>query len=138
MEPALVNDPGISSILDELVRLEFDFHHPKPGTPLASLERMTACDFWEVGASGRRYSRNFALEELDKRRQHPGPEAWKYSDHHCRKLAQDIYLFTYTLSRTTDDSPAARQSGIGTQRVGRWCFIKAPSSRILIHHDHMK
>ncbi len=70
MEPALVNDPGISSILEELVRLEFDFHQPKSGTPLASLERISASDFWEVGASGRRYSRDFALEEPDNRRQH--------------------------------------------------------------------
>jgi hypothetical protein len=53
--------------------------------------------FWEIGASGRRYSREFILDELERRRQHPTPDVWETTDFHCRKLAADIYLLTYTL-----------------------------------------
>jgi hypothetical protein len=58
---------------------------------------MTASDFWEVGASGRRYSREFVLEELEKRFAQPHDDVWETSGFHCRRLADNLYLLTYTL-----------------------------------------
>jgi hypothetical protein len=58
---------------------------------------MTVNDFWEVGASGRRYSRAYVLDELEKRHTIPHVDMWETMDFHCRKLAHDVYLLTYTL-----------------------------------------
>jgi hypothetical protein len=46
-------------VLEELRRLEPIFHTPEFGTTLAEFERRMAPDYFEVGASGRRYSRAF-------------------------------------------------------------------------------
>ena len=57
MEPILITDPSLQGILEELVRREPIFHHPEFGTTRADFANMTVPDFWEVGASGSRYSR---------------------------------------------------------------------------------
>ncbi len=57
MEAPRSTDPALHSILEELVRREPIFHRPEFGTTRADFERMTMPDFWEVGAYGRRYSR---------------------------------------------------------------------------------
>jgi len=55
---------------------------------------------WEVGASGRRYSRKFILGRLDR---NPPADAasvgWRAYDQGLRQLGTDTYLFTYTLSQ---------------------------------------
>ena len=91
-----------ASILSELVRLERDFHQPPPGTLLSSLENATVEDFWEVGASGRLYSRSFVMSELDRRLKSPGPNAWTYSEPHCRQLAPDVFMLCYSLVQDND------------------------------------
>jgi hypothetical protein len=45
------------------------FHRPEWGTTRAHFENITTADFWEVGASGRRYSREDVLAELERRQQ---------------------------------------------------------------------
>ena len=55
-------EPDLLPILEELSRLEPIFHNEKFGTSIADFIRMTALDFWEVGASGKRYSREFILK----------------------------------------------------------------------------
>src|SRR5689334_24601862 len=96
-EPVLSTDPALSGILEELKSREPIFHRPEFGTTTADYESMLHEGFWEIGASGRRYSREFVLAELERRRQHPTQDVWETSDFHCRKLAVDIYLLTYTL-----------------------------------------
>jgi hypothetical protein len=58
---------------------------------------MTAEDFWEVGASGRRYSRQFVLDELERRHAAPHEDELEAFGFHCRRLGEDTYLLTYTL-----------------------------------------
>jgi hypothetical protein len=97
-EPTLVTDPAIVDVLEELRRREPIFHRPELGTTRADFEDMMAPDFWEVGASGRRYSREFILAELERR--YAGDyvdDRLEATDFHCRKLAEDVYLLTYTL-----------------------------------------
>jgi hypothetical protein len=67
LESSLMADPELSLILAELSRREPVFHRPELGTTRADFEKMTAEDFWEVGASGRCYSRADVLDALDKR-----------------------------------------------------------------------
>lgn len=97
MEPTLATDPALLSVLDELVNREPIFHRPEQGTTRAHFENMTMPDFWEVGASGRRYSRDYVLAELEKRQQAPTVDVWEATSFHCRELARDVYLLTYTL-----------------------------------------
>ena len=64
MKPWLTTDPGLREILQELRSHEPIFHRPELGTRRADFEAMTDGGFWEVGASGRRYSRDHVLEVL--------------------------------------------------------------------------
>lgn len=89
--------PELESILVELKAREPIFHRPEFGKARADFERMTAEEFWETGASGRRYSRQMVLDELERRYSGPYQDVWETGDFQCRKLAADVYLLTYTL-----------------------------------------
>jgi hypothetical protein len=96
-EPVLVTDPALEPVLKELISREPIFHRTEHGASRADFERMTAPDFWEIGASGLRYSRDFILDTLEERSLHPQPEDLQATGFHCRQLAPDVFLLTYTL-----------------------------------------
>ena len=87
----------LADVIEELKAREPIFHRPEWGTSRADFERMTAEDFWEVGASGQRYSREFVLDELERRYSMPNEDDLEAFGFHSRKLAEDKYLLTYTL-----------------------------------------
>jgi hypothetical protein len=87
----------MQEVLADLSSREPIFHRLEFGMTRADFERMMAEDFWETGASGRRYSRQFVLDELKKRFPAPHGDVWATSDFQCRKLGEDTYLLTYTL-----------------------------------------
>jgi hypothetical protein len=97
MEPKLVTAPELADVLAELSRLEPIFHWPPKDMSRAALEKMTVDDFWETGASGRRFAREFVFNVLEERKTKPEPDVWETSEFYCRKLADDVYLLTYTL-----------------------------------------
>ena len=97
MEPQLSTSPELEEVLVELSAREPIFHRPEFGTSRADFERMTVEDYWETGASGRRYSREFVLDELERRFSVPHDDVWETRDFNCRKLGEDVYLLTYTL-----------------------------------------
>ena len=99
MEPDRVTDTRLLSVLDELIKREPIFHRPEFGTTRADFERMTETTFWEVGASGRRYSREYVLDELERRYANPAEDLWQTSEFHCLEIAADNYLLTYTLKQ---------------------------------------
>jgi len=81
---------------------------------------MTSPDFWEVGASGRRYSREYVLDILEERLASPPDGAWQIEDFHCAEIASDNYLVTYTLNqglRVTRRATIWRQAADGWQAV---------------------
>lgn len=96
-EPDLRTDPALLPVLEELRRREPIFHRPEFGTTRADHLAMTAEDFWEVGASGSRYGRDYVLDVLDERQRDPQPDPWETGEFHCRELAEAVYLLTYTL-----------------------------------------
>lgn len=121
MEPTPTTDPSLTEILAELSRREPIFHRPELGTTRADFERMTLEDFWEIGASGRRYSRAYVLDELERRHAVPHADVWETTDFHCRKLAPDVYLLTYTLLQ--DKNRKSRRATIW-QRTGEgWKIV---------------
>lgn len=99
MEPKLVTEARLLPILEQLREREPIFHRPEFGTTRADFEAMTEPDFWEVGASGRRYSREYVLDVLEERYRQPFDDDWQTSDFHCREIAAGNYLLTYTLQQ---------------------------------------
>ena len=109
MEPRLVTDPAHEDILQELIDREPIFHRPELGTARRDFENMTEPEFWEVGASGRRYSREYALDVLEKRYSSPHEDVWETRDFHCQEIAPDNYLLA--LSNFRARGPTRRGSG---------------------------
>jgi hypothetical protein len=114
-------DPTLLAVLEELTSREPIFHRPELGTARADYENMTTADFWEVGASGRRYGREEVLAELDRRREAPPADAWEATGFHCRELAQDIFLLTYTLLQ--DNRRKTRRATIWQRTQEGWKIV---------------
>lgn len=112
-------DPALLDILEQLKSREPIFHRPEFGTTRPDFDRMMHPEFWEIGASGRRYSREFVLAELERRYQSPREDNWETGGFHCRRLANNLYLLTYTLIqnkiRKTRRSTIWLQTEVGWQ-----------------------
>ena len=104
-------DPGLEGILEELRSREPIFHTERFGRTLEDFERSTAAEFWEVGASGRRYSRAFILQTRSREELVDADAAgWRASEFGLRRLGPDCFLLTYTLD----------QQGRMTRRATVW------------------
>ena len=107
-------------IQSELQAREPIFHRCGLGTSRADFEAMIEPTFWEVGASGRIYTREFVLDELERRFASPHEDNWEARDFQCSKIAEDNYLLTYTLlqgNRVTRRATIWRQSPQGWKIV---------------------
>jgi hypothetical protein len=97
MEPDRVTEQRLVAVQAELIALEPIFHHPELGTTRETYESMTEAQFWEVGASGRRYSRESIVQTLLERYSKPYEDEWETKEFFCQELAEHLYLLTYTL-----------------------------------------
>ena len=103
--------PDLQSILEKLRSREPIFHTERFGRSLEDFQRSTAPDFWEVGASGRRYSREFILQMRSREALVDADAAgWKATGFGLRQLGPDCFLLTYTLD----------QAGRLTRRATIW------------------
>lgn len=116
-------DPDLLPLLKQLQVQEPIFHRPQFAATLEDFDRLMAPDYWEVGASGRRYGRTLILETLKKRPPVDSQTAnWRATDFACRRLGPDTYLLTYTLD----------QNGRRTRRTTVWRQMGA-NWQILFH-----
>jgi len=116
--------PKLQPVLEELSGREPIFHTSRFGRSLEDFERGTAPDFWEVGASGRRYSRAFILGMRARDALVDADQAgWKASGFGLRELGPDCYLLTYTLD----------QAGRLTRRATIW--ERASEGWRLVYHQ---
>jgi hypothetical protein len=116
-------DPELLPILDELRKREPIFHTQRFGRTPEDFERATAPGFWEVGASGRRYSRDFILQMRSRNELVDADSAgWTATGFGLRRLGPDCFLLTYTLD----------QAGRLTRRATIW-EKAAEGWRILYH-----
>ena len=99
-------------ILETLKNLEPIFHAACPEANTDHFERLVSSDFWEVGASGCIYNREFALNTVKNRSTTPSPNMWETSDHAVQKVGEYVYLLTYTL----------RQPNRITRRLTVWHY----------------
>jgi hypothetical protein len=123
MSSKLPTGDELAAGLAELSKREPIFHRPELGTARADFEAMTADDFWEIGASGREYSRDFVLDVLEKRHASPHTDRWETTGFRCRALGPDVYLLTYTLLQ--DGHRRSRRTTIWQRSGEGW--------RILFH-----
>ena len=107
-------------VLAELIRREPIFHRPEFGTTRADFERMTTPDFWETGASGKRYSREVVLDTLQLRHSQPHEDAWETSEFRCQEIAPDNYLLTYTLAQ---GARLTRRATLWRRVAGEWKIV---------------
>ncbi|WP_353064060.1 DUF4440 domain-containing protein [Tunturibacter psychrotolerans] len=120
-EPKLETDPELAEVLEELSAREPIFHRAEFGVSREDFERMTVEEFWEVGASGRRYSRNTVLDELEKRYAAGDDDVWETSEFQCRRLAENVFLMTYTLVQ--DGTRVTRRSTIWQRTAEGWKIV---------------
>jgi predicted RNase H-like HicB family nuclease len=121
LEPTLTTALELLGVLAELSRREPIFHRPEFGTTRADFERMTAEDYWETGASGRRYSRQSVLDGLEERFSVPHEDVWETREFHCRRLSEDTYLLTYTLLQ--DHQRLTRRATIWRSTADGWKIV---------------
>ena len=121
MEPSRITDPALAEVLEQLIRREPIFHREEFGRTRADFENMTVPGFWEVGASGRRYSRELVLDELEKRYSQPYEDVWEASDFCCQELAGGLYLLTYTLLQNRERK--TRRSTIWQRGESGWKIV---------------
>lgn len=126
-EPELRTDPALLPVLEELRRREPIFHRPEFGTTRADHRTMMAEDFWEVGASGNRYSREHVLDVLDERQRDPQPDPWETDEFHCRQLAEAVYLLTYTLRQ---GERVTRRATVWRRDADGWKIVFHQGTRV--------
>jgi hypothetical protein len=112
--------PTLTEIMQLLSDREPIFHRPEYAATLEEFDRMMVHDYWEIGASGKRYDRAFILEVLAERLAHPAPDPWQTKDFACRQLGENTYLLTYTL---TQDERVTRRATVWRQTDGEWQIL---------------
>lgn len=121
MEPTLTTAAHLASVAAELRAREPIFHRPEFGTTRSDFERMTDPEFWEVGASGRRYSREFVIECLVQRHSSPHNDVWEVKGFHCAELGGGLFLVAYTLIQ--DDVRVSRRMTLWRRAVDGWKIV---------------
>jgi hypothetical protein len=111
----------LDSILEELRAREPIFHKSASGRTASDFERLMAPEYWEVGASGRRYSRAFILETLAVQPPVDADEAgWRCSDFELRRLGPHVFLLTYTLDQ---NGRITRRATVWERANGAWRIL---------------
>jgi hypothetical protein len=126
-------DPELQPVLDELRSREPIFHSERFGRSLEEFERSTAPEFWEVGASGRRYSREFILG-MRKRESlvDAGAAGWKVTGFGLRRLGPDYYLLTYTLDQ---NGRLTRRATIWEKAADAWRIVYHQGTVVSVNED---
>lgn len=106
--------------LSQLRALEPIFHRSPAGSTRAHFEAMTSDGFWEVGASGRVYDRDWCLDELARRYADPAYDPLRglsVDDFAVARLGPDVWLVTYRLFQ---DGRETRRSTLWHRVGDRW------------------
>ena len=126
-------DPALTSVFEELRNREPIFHAPRFGTTVQDFERAMAPQYWEVGASGRRYSREFILRHLEEKRLVDAvAAAWQSYDYGLRRLGHDTFLLTYTLRQ---GERLTRRATIWQSRADGWRILYHQGTIVSVEED---
>lgn len=93
------------------------FHRTELGASRTHFDRMTAEDFWEVGASGQMYEREFIWTVLEQRYSQAAEDPWIVAEFRVRWLGGDAFLATYHL---TQGERLTRRATVWTHTSEGW------------------
>jgi len=125
--------PNLLPVLEELKSREPIFHRLESSSSAADLEKLIAPDYWEASASGRRYSRDFILRELEKNAPVDATSAgWQSYDHAVKHLGSETYLITYTLRQI---DRITRRATIWRRTSDGWCILYHQGTIVSIEED---
>jgi hypothetical protein len=116
-EPESIPPEPSAVVREELLAREPIFHRAEFGTSQADFAAMIVDDYWEIGASGRRYDRNFVLEVLEERHRQPHPDDWAIEDFAIRQLGPTVFLVTYNLWQ---GPRRTRRATVWEKSTGNW------------------
>ena len=123
-EPLRLTDECLLPVLAELREREPIFHRREFGTSADQLRAQTDEQFWEVGASGLRYSREAVVTtraELFASQPEPWEGGtWSTDDFCCQQIAPDLFLLTYTLDQA---GRITRRSTLWSRASGQWLIV---------------
>jgi hypothetical protein len=103
---------------EELNRLEPIFHTAATGPERHKYEPLIAVDFWEIGASGKRYDRETVLKTLAEREIAGIFEQLSPEDFDCAVLEANCFLVRYLLRqgpRVTRRASIWKRTNVGWQ-----------------------
>ena len=123
MEPKRQTTNALLSVQRELVEREPIFHRAEHRRTRAAFEAMMAEEFWQIGASGRIYGKEYVLDTLEQRYSEPYKDEWKAEEFYCQEVASNNYLLTYTL----------RQGSRVTRRATIW--RRTPHGWVIVFHQ---
>lgn len=121
-------DPELAPILAELKQLEPLIYAANDGATRAHFENLLIADFWEVGASGQVYGRDFVLNTLEGRQQNPREEAWSTFDFALRQIGAEHFLLTYALQQPTRLS---RRATLWQRSADGWTMVYHQGTPVL-------
>lgn len=119
---ATIDADGYHTVLNQLAMREPIFHHPdKFGKTRQDILDMTCDEFWEVGASGNVYTREYGIDVLLERYNDPHyQDIWETKDFELIQIAPDNYLMTYVLIQ---GERITRRSTIWRNCNGKWKIL---------------
>lgn len=92
-------EEDLSLIIADLKRLEPLIYVANDGKMRDYFEDLLIPDFWEIGASGKKYDRDFILSILEDRNRNPREEPWYAFNFKVRQIENNHFLFTYSLQQ---------------------------------------
>ncbi|MFT4049642.1 MAG: hypothetical protein QM648_07360 [Solirubrobacterales bacterium] len=112
-------------IAAEIREREPVFHRLPPNTTRDDLEPRLVGDFFEIGASGRIYSRERVIETVVDRYARGEDELeHTITEFEVRELSEHVFLATYLLAQP--DGPVlrtTRRATLWTNELGRWQVV---------------
>lgn len=112
-------------IIAELRAREPVFHREDRAAGSEGLDALMVKDFFEIGASGRIYTREHILERVLSRweRDEPEPEM-SIEEFVARQIGPHAYLVTYTMQQPDGHATrTTRRATVWTDRAGHWQVI---------------
>jgi len=126
-------DADLLVIFEQLRRREPIFHTPEFGSTVPDFANAMAPDYWEVGASGRRYSRDFILRMFeDNPPLNAATEEWETRGFGFRRIGPDTYLMTYTLRQK---APLTRRCTIWQGNAEHWQILYHQGTVVTAEED---
>lgn len=112
-------------IVAELREREPVFHREPRDGGREHLESMTVADFFEIGASGRIYSREHVIDRVAGRWERDEPEAdSQIEEFSVRQIGPHAFLATYTLQLSDGHATrTSRRASVWTNRAERWQIL---------------